>query len=694
MKLALVFLSSALLMNSAPNQNPLLNKQYRIPFDQIKPEHVEPAIASLLEEAQKKREAYIASQAPRTYDNTMAALEGITEDVDQAMGIVHHLEGVASTPALRAAVNAVLPKVSAFTSSIPLDSGIYAKLTGYASTAEAKELTGARQRFVQVTLDDFRRRGAGLPEAQRARLREINVELSKLRKQFADNVLDATNAFDLVIKDEALLAGLPESGRAAARQSAKQKGLEGWRFSLQEPSLRAVLVYLDDAGIRERMYRASSTRATHGALDNRPVMRRILELRRERAALLGYHSFADLMTEDRMAKSGARVKEFLGTLEGKTRPFYEKENRELMAFRRSLEGKDAPAPAPWDLLYYAEKMRKAKYDFDEELLRPYFPMESVMRGMFELVERLYGIKISKVEGVAAWNPAVNYFEVRDADGALLGSFYADFYPREDKRGGAWSDSLITGGPMAGGFEPHLGAICGNLTPPVGGKPALLTKRDVETIFHEFGHQLHHILSRVPVKSLNEVAWDFVELPSQIMENFTWERRCLDLFARHYQTGAPIPEDLYQKMMRARTFRAAYAQMRQLSLGTADLSLHVDYTGEEKDGDIVDYSRKVFQRFTPAPLPSDYGMVASFSHIFSGGYAAGYYSYKWAEVLDADAFTRFQKEGIFSRAVGLDFRHEILEKGNLEDAAKLFHDFMGRDPDPEALLRRSGLVAKQ
>jgi oligopeptidase A len=693
MRLVLVFLAFVLLMNSAPNNNPLLKKQYRIPFDQIKPEHVEPAIASLLEEAQKKREAYIASRAPRTYDNTMAALESLSQDLDQTMGVVRHLDEVASTPAWRAAVNVVLPKVTAFTSSIPLDGGIYAKIQEYAATPEAQALTGARQRFLKVTLDDFRRRGAGLPEAQRTRLREINVELSKLNKQFSDNVLDATNAFELVIKDDALLAGLPESARSAARQSAKQKGLEGWRFTLQEPSLRAVLTYLDDAGIRERIYRASNTRATHGVLDNRPVMRRILELRRERAALLGYHNFADLVTEDRMAKSGARVREFLATLETKTRPFYERENRELMAFRRSLEGAQAAALAPWDLLYYAEKMRHAKYDFDEELLRPYFPMESVMRGMFELVERLYGVKITPVDGVPAWNAAVKYFEVRDVDGSLLGSFYADFYPREDKRGGAWSDGLITGGPMAGGFEPHLGVICGNLTPPVGGKPALLTKRDVETIFHEFGHQLHHILSRVPVKSLNEVAWDFVELPSQIMENFTWERGCLDLFARHYETGAPIPEELYQKMVRARTFRAAYAQMRQLSFGTADLNLHVDYAGEQKDGDILDYSRRVFQRFMPVPLPSDYGMVASFTHIFSGGYAAGYYSYKWAEVLDADAFTRFQKEGIFSRAVGMDFRRQILEKGNLEDAAKLFHNFMGRDPDPEALLRRSGLVAK-
>ncbi|MEN6603076.1 MAG: M3 family metallopeptidase, partial [Bryobacteraceae bacterium] len=483
-----------------------------------------------------------------------------------------------------------------------------------------------------------------------------------------------------------------ESARAAARESAKRKGVEGWRFTLQEPSFRAVTTYLDDAGIRERMYRAYNGRAAGGASDNVADMKRILELRRERARLLGYKNFADLTVEDRMAKNGDRVREFLATLDRKTRPFYEEETAKILAFRRSIEGDKAPALAPWDIPYYAEKMRKARFDFDEEAVRPYFPMDSVLKGMFELVHRLYGITVTKVDNAAVWNPAVQYFEVRDADGSLLGCFYSDLYPREDKRGGAWSDGLITGGPIDGKFKPHLGAINGNMTPPVGDKPALLTHRDVETVFHEFGHQLQHVLGRVPVRGLNDVAWDFVELPSQIMENWTWERECLDLFARHYQTGAPLPEDLYQKMRRARTFRAAYAQMRQLSLGVVDISLHVDYD-QQRDGDILAYARRVFQRYTPAPVPEDYAMVASFNHIFSGGYACGYYSYKWAEVLDADAFTRFQKEGIFNRKAGMVFRHEILEKGNTEDPAQLFRNFMGRDPDPDALMRRNGLITK-
>jgi oligopeptidase A len=677
-------------MNAASQNNPLLEKNFRIPFDRIKAAHVEPAIIQRLAEAQAKREAYVSSAAPRTYANTMTALEDILEDLSQTMGIARHLEGVATTPALRAAVSAVLPKYAAFTASIPLDKGIYAKIKEFAATPEAKALTGPRKRFLTLTLDEFRRSGAELGDADKDKLRAMSVEMSKLRKRYSDNVLDATNAFEIVIKEDTLLAGLPESARAAARESARRKGVEGWRFTLQEPSFRAVMTYLDDAGIRERVYRAYNGRAASGVDDNVAIMKRILELRRERARLLGYKNCADLTVEDRMAKNGERVREFLATLDAKTRPFYEKETAEITAFRRSIEGANAAPLAPWDILYYAEKMRKARYDFDEEAVRPYFPMESVQKGMFELVHRLYGITVTKVDGVPVWNPAVQYFEVRDADGGVLGSFYADLYPREDKRGGAWAGGLITGGPIDGTFKPHLGTINGNMTPPVEGKPALLTHRDVETVFHEFGHLLHHVLSRVPVRGLNDVAWDFVELPSQIMENWTWERGCLDLFARHYQTGAPVPEDLYQKMKRARTFRAAYAQMRQLSLGVVDISLHVDYD-EKRDGDILPYARNIFQRYTPAPVPSDYAMITSFTHIFSDDYACGYYSYKWAEVLDADAFTRFQKEGIFSPKAGMAFRREILEKGNTEDAATLFRNFMGRDPDPDALLRRNGLV---
>ncbi len=393
-----------------------------------------------------------------------------------------------------------------------------------------------------------------------------------------------------------------------------------------------------------------------------------------------------------MAHKGARAMKFIEELKVKTDPFFAKENSTLEAFAgQKME--------PWDIGYWAEKQRRALYDFDEEELRPYFPAERVVEGMFAIVERLYGIKVMRQTGVPVWHPDVRYYEVHDRDGMLLGAFYADWYPRESKRDGAWMEAFITGGFISGKdarhFEPHLGCICGNLTPPIGDKPALLTHREVETIFHEFGHLLHHVLSRVEVRSLSgtSVAWDFVELPSQIMENWCWEREALDLFARHYQTDEAIPEDLFQKMVRARTYRGANAQMRQLGFGFVDLKLHREYD-PARDGDVVTYARDVLQPFAAAKFPENYAMIAGFTHLFSSpvGYGAGYYSYKWAEVLDADAFTRFRDEGIFSPEAGAAFREHILSKGDSEDPAELYRKFMGRDPDPDALLLRSGLVA--
>ena len=501
-------------------------------------------------------------------------------------------------------------------------------------------------------------------------------------------MLDSTNAWELNLGGEEQLAGLPPSAIEAARASAESKGQTGWRFTLRGPSYVALMTYLDDAGIRRDTYHAQTTRATAGEHDNRPILARILELRRAKASLLGFADFADFVLVDRMAHTGARAEAFLDDLTKKTAPIFECENLALEVFA----GRELQA---WDVGYYAEKQRKALYDFDEEELRPYFPLESVVAGMFEIVGRLYGVRVVEQNGVPAWDAAVKYYEIRDErSGALYGAFYADWFPRENKRGGAWMDSLITGVARADGLDPHAGLICGNLTPPLGGRPALLTHRDVETIFHEFGHLLHHCLSQVEVRTLagTNVAWDFVELPSQIMENWCWEREALDLFARHYETGERIPEDLFQKMVRARNFRAANAQMRQLSFGFVDLALHRDYD-PARDGDVIAYSREILQRFSAAKLPPDHAMAASFTHLFASpvGYGAGYYSYKWAEVLDADAFSRFRREGIFNRDAGMAFRTRILERGDSEDPAELYRAFMGRDPDPNALLERNGLL---
>jgi oligopeptidase A len=677
--------------------NPLLQIQFRVPFDRIRAEHVEPAVRQLLAGARSSLETLAGNShlaGTGTLSETLLTLDALTEPLDYTMAVVRHLESVATYPALRAAYNAVQPETSAFYTSIPLHQGLWNAIKTWAASEAAQHLSGTYQRFLTKTVENFRRHGADLDAAGKTRLEAIDVELAKLTTKFSENVLDSTNAFEHVITDPARLAGLPPSAVDAARQSAAARNVPGWRFTLQAPSYIALMTYLDDAPTRAHFYRTFSLRATAGDWDNRPVISRILELRREKAALLGFQDFADFALEDRMAKNGRNAREFLDSLRAKSEPRFRQENVELQAFRRDLEGAGAPRLQPWDIGYYAEKMRQALYDFDEEALRPYFPLARVVAGMFETVARLYGLRIVEEAGVPVWDSAVKCYHVYDSGGALLGAFYADWHPRETKRGGAWMDALITGAPVTDGSRRHLGLICGNLTPPVGDKPSLLTHREAETIFHEFGHLLHHLLSRVEMRTLagTNVAWDFVELPSQIMENWCWERQALDLFARHYQTDAPIPADLFQKMKRARNFRSANAMMRQLGFGIVDLALHRDYS-PSRDGDVMDYARRLLQEFSPAALPPDHAMLAAFTHLFASpvGYGAGYYSYKWAEVLDADAFTRFRDHGIFSREIGTAFRDNILARGDSEDPAELYRRFMGRDPDPNALLERSGLA---
>ena len=533
-----------------PNDaNPLLSIEFRVPFDRIRAAHVEPAIHELLEQSRTRLAAIASQPAERTFANTMQALDVMTEPLECAMGVVRHLESVATTPELRAAFNAVQPPVSAFYSGIPLNAELWRGIKAFAQTGESARLTGERRRFLQKTVENFRRHGADLDPAGKKRLEELDVELALVTTKFAENVLDSTNAFELILEDEAQLAGLPPTAVAAARESAARKDKPGWRFTLQGPDYLAVMTYLDDAATRRRVYQAFAVRATEGALDNRPLVGGILALRAEKARLLGFRDFADFVLEDRMARQGARALAFLEDLKAKTEARFRQENRELLEFRRSVEGPQAPELEPWDVAYYAEKQRAALYDFDEEELRPYFPAQSVLAGLFHLVSRLYGVRVAEEPGVPVWDPEVRCYHVYDEGGEFLGGFYADWCPRDNKRGGAWMDVLITGGPEPERFRPHLGYICGNLTPPAGGKPALLTHREVETIFHEFGHLLHHMFSRVETRSLagTNVAWDFVELPSQIMENWCWERGAAGslrapLGNRPADSRRPVPED--------------------------------------------------------------------------------------------------------------------------------------------------------
>ena len=674
-------------------RNPLLTRSLPLPFDDIAAEHVEPAVAELIARAQARLDGIRTPQSEVTYENVVAGLEAATEPLERALGIVGHLESVATTPALRAAYNAVLPEVSAFFSSIPLDPDLWRTLSRYADTSEAASLSGEQARLLKKTLESFRRHGAELPDDKKRELSGIDVELAQATTTFGEHVLDATNAFELVISDESVLTGLPESAKAHARDAAKAKGMAGYRFTLQEPSVGPVMMYLDHRPTRESVWRAYNTRATRGEHDNRELLAKILQLRARKAELLGHADFADFVLEDRMAKRGATAMAFVEDLKQRTGVAFAREGEQLSAFARSHA--HAGDLCPWDVGYLAEKQRRAQYDLDEEQLRPYFVLNAVLEGAFEVAQRLYGIEIRPVSGLPTWDASVQTFEVEQA-GQSLGVFYADMLPRENKRPGAWMHGLVLGGKRAdGGRDPHIAVICGNLTPPTEDRPALLTHREVETIFHEFGHLLHHLLTEVDARSLGgtNVAWDFVELPSQIMENWCWEREAIDMFARHYQTGERLPEALFDRLRRARNFRSASAMMRQLGFADTDLAVHTKYE-PSRDGDIVSYVRQRMQAFAPAALPESFAMIASFSHLFSSptGYAAGYYSYKWAEVLDADAFTEFQRNGLFDADTGSRFRREILAVGDTRDPDESFRAFIGREPDLDALLRRCDLVA--
>lgn len=675
--------------------NPLVHEQFRIPFHEIAAAHVEPAVDALLAIAEAELEAIaeLPRGTVRTRMNTLDAFEEMGRGLDWAMGVVAHLESVATSPELRAAYEAVQPKVSAYSSRVYQDPRLYAALHDFAATQEAKQLDPTRARLLQKLLDAFRRNGAELDDDGKRRLADLEIELAQITTKFSQNVLDSTNAYELLITDEARLAGLPESAIAAARASAAKKGRDGWRFTLHAPSMIPLLTYLDDRELRRDVWLAYGTRASYGEHDNRGLIEQILELRAEKAQMLGYANFADLVLEDRMAKTGGAARHFVEDLRVRTEKFFAQETEELRAFA-AARGHEGPLEG-WDVSYWAEKQRHALYEFDEEELRPYFGLEAVLRGMFELTERLYGIRVEPTDELPTWHPDVRTYRVLDGD-RLLGCFYADLHPREEKRGGAWMNALVTGLPSAG--LPHLGLICGNLSEPLDGKPALLTHMEVETVFHEFGHLLHHLLSEVEIRSLagTNVAWDFVELPSQIMENWCWERESLDLFARHFETGARIPDALFEKMTRARNFRSASAMMRQLSFANVDLALHLDYAplvlADAERPPVLEYCQALMQPYSVAPLPPDYAMICGFTHLFASSvaYAAGYYSYKWAEVLDADAFAQFKREGVFSREVGQRFRAAILSRGDSRDPAELYREFAGHDPELGPLLERSGL----
>jgi oligopeptidase A len=701
------------------NEHPFLQNEPFIPWSALTPERVEPDIRLALSNAEAEltaiRRLVAAPAATLTYANTLMALEKATEPLGEAWGKVSHLDSVCNSPELRKAYKTMLPEVTDFFSSISLDSSLWEVIRRFSESPQAAGLDPVRRRHLEETVADFRDAGADLPEAEKSAMRILRKELAELTQTYSENVLDATNDWEYVTEDPAMLSGLPPHAVAAARQSAREKGYgsdesPAWRFTLQAPSMLPVLTYADNDALRECVWRAYNTLCFEGSHSNSAIAAEILCKRDAFAKLLGKPDYAACKTARRMVGSGENAMRFIENLRAKVAQAFVAEVRDLQTFKAGETKTPIEALQPWETTYWAERQRKAFYDFDEEALRPYFPIDAVINGLFELAEKVFQLTIVEIpavchdgnaainaitadDAVEVWHPSVRFYTLHDERNHHLGSFYADWHPRESKRDGAWMNYFVTGGPSAdGNRRPHLGLICGNLTAAVDGKPALLTHREVETVFHEFGHLLHHLCGEVEVPSLNgiHVAWDFVELPSQIMENWCWEKASLDLFARHWETGATIPEALLERMRTARKHLAASATMRQLSFGRMDFGLHCEWV-KTPDQSLLDFCQELLEDYQAElktqPLPNLY----HFTHIFSGGYACGYYSYKWAEVLDADAFTRFLREGILNPATGKAFREAILARGNSEPADVLFRNFMGRDPDPDALLRRVGLL---
>jgi len=680
------------------DSNPLLHNPGLPRFNAIRPEHVAPALDEVLSRNRQQLMELEQAVTEASWENFVEPMEDLEESVARTWSPVGHLNSVKDSPELRAAYEQALPLLTAYHSEVAQNENFYRAYKQVAARADFKELDTAQQRIVTNALRDLRLSGVGLPADKKQRFKEIRQQLSLLGNKFDRNVLDATQGWSLLLQHESELEGLPESVIDLARQAAETHAASGWRFTLDIPSYLPFMMHARRRDLRKQMYDAYVTRAsdqgpTANQFDNTPLIQQIMELRSEIAGLLGYSSYAEVSLVAKMADSPSQVLEFLHDLAQRARPAARQELEEVRAF--AVERDSITELQPWDLAYYSEQLRHARYEFNDEQVRPYFPAGRVLQGMFQVVERLYGIKITEVTGAEVWDPSVQFFEVRDHADDIRGRFYVDLYARANKRCGAWMDEYQGRRRRDHQVQVPVAYLTCNFSPPVGERPALLTHDEVTTLFHEFGHGLHHMLTKVDhlgVAGINGVAWDAVELPSQFMENWCWEQEALDLIGRHYQTGAALPAELLAKMKAAKNFQSALQTLRQVEFAMFDMRLHMEFDPRQS-GQVRDILQQVRREVAVVVPPAYNRFENSFSHIFAGGYAAGYYSYKWAEVLSADAFSRFEEEGIFNPQTGQEFLHNILEQGGSRSAMDLFVAFRGREPSIDALLRHNGLAAQ-
>lgn len=682
--------------------NPLLDFTALPRFDAIRPEHVEPAIRELIDENRRLIEAKVSDDDAPTWDGFVAPLTEAGERLGRAWGVVGHLHSVFDVPEWREAYNHMLPEVSSFYADIGQNLALFEKYRALRDSAEYATLSPVRQRILDHEVRDFRLAGAELPDADKPRFKQIQEELSALGAKFSENLLDATNAHAEWISDEADLAGIPDDVIEAARAASKKAGKPGWKFTLHMPSYLPVMQYAENRPLRERMYRAYATRASEfgdAALDNGPLMGRILALRAEEAKMLGYASYAEVSLVPKMAESPAEALDFLRELAAKAKPFAERDLAELRDFaKRELGIADLQ---PWDVGYASEKLRQSRYDFSEQEVKQYFPEPRVLEGLFGVIQRLYGVTIFP-DQAPTWDAEARFFRI-ERDGNTIGHFYLDLHARETKRGGAWMDSARSRMRAREGVQTPVAYLVCNFSGPSEGKPATFSHDDVQTLFHECGHGLHHLLTQideVAVSGIHGVEWDAVELPSQFMENFCWEWDVLSGMTAHVDTNEPLPRALYDKMIAAKNFQSGMQTVRQLEFSLFDLLIHSKL---QPEGDTVPVERvmqvlaEVRREVSVMPPPEWHRFPQSFSHIFAGGYAAGYYSYKWAEVLSADAFEAFEEAGaqggsLLDPVTGERFWREILAVGGSRPAIESFKAFRGREPKVDALLRHSGMVA--